>query len=369
MKAVARVRGRSLIAAAVGLVLALGATAPAWADSNDDLVAVDSRLGDAVTVFSDVYQDSSASNEDVTAAAETFSKAAGTAQTDFQSVADKSDGQVAAFAAQFATEAGDMSKAAADIADAFKAQDSAALTAAETALGTAVNAYDKSVGEYNTYLKTVGDPAYIGWLILLIVAVVLLVLALLFALLTRKQTGLTAAKADRKGNLRQSSLKRLRWMVVLWAAVFVVGAAIPFFQVAFAQPDASGNYTYRVFWYPLAAGAILTVVGVVQYFVAASQVRKNGSADPIGAPVATPDQGAPGVGYAPVDGQPPLAPPAGQPYAGQPYAPAPPQAPGYQAQSPVYEAPTAPEAPVDGSPSAPQAPSEPDGRVHGPAER
>lgn len=370
MKAAASVRGRSLIAAAIGLVLALGATAPAWADSNDDLVAVDSRLGDAVTVFSDVYQDSSASNEDVTAAAETFSKAAGTAQTDFQAVADKSDGEVSTFAAQFASEAGDMSKAAADIADAFKAQDSAALSTAESALGTAVDAYDKSADDYNTYLKTVGDPAYIGWLILLIVAVVLLILALLFALLTRKQTGLTQAKADRKGNVRQSSLKRLRWMVVLWAAVFVVGAAIPFFQVAFAQPDASGNYTYRVFWYPLAAGAILTIVGVVQYFVAASQVRKNGSAEPIGAP----DQGTPGVAYAPVDGQPPLAPPVGQPYtgqpyAGQPYAPAPPQAPGYQPQPPVYEAPTAPQPPVYESPSAPQAPAEPNVRTDGPTER
>lgn len=161
--------------------------------------------------------------------------------------------------------------------------------------------------------------------------------------------------------------------------MFVVGAAIPFVQVAFAQPDASGNYTYRVFWYPLAAGVILTIVGVVQYFVAASQVRKNGSAEPIGAPVATPDQGAPGVAYAPVDGQPPLAQPAGQPYpgqpypgqpyAGQPYAPAPPQAPGYQPQPPVYEAPTAPQPPVYESPSAPQAPAEPNVRTDGPTER
>ncbi len=338
-------RGTNAITAVVvALLMVIGIPTAAWADSNDDLTAVDSTLSTAVDAFISVYSDQTTSNEEVLAAAQTFTSDAQTAQTDFQSIADATDGDVARFAGRFADESGKMADASTAIADAFTSQDSTALTQAETDLGAAFDAYDATADEYNTYLKTAGDPSYIGWLIVLIVAVVLLILALLFALLTRKQTGLLPATENKKGKVQQASLKRLRWMVVLWAAVFVIGAAVPFFQVVFAQPDASGNYTYRVFWYPLAAGALLTIFSVVQYFRAAARVRREGSAEPF-------------------DPNAPLQPAPAQPAAEQPVpayggAPVPPAAaPAQPAAAPAQPA-TAPQAPpVSGPTDAPVEPT------------
>ncbi|MFD4959299.1 hypothetical protein [Microbacterium sp. NPDC058389] len=300
-------RARVTVAAVVaGVMLAIGASGAAWADPMDDLITVDGSLSAAVDAFATVYSDQTASNEDAAAAAETFQTAAESAQTDFQSIADEAtDAELAGYAEDFAGEAGDMAAAAGDIAGALGAEDVDALSQAETDLSAAMDAYSASADAYNAYLATVpvsplADPAFVGWLIVLAVAVVFLILALVFALVTRKHQGLLPAKPDKKGAMQQTSLQRLRWMVVLWAGVFVVGAAIPFFQVAFAQPDANGEYTYNVFWYPLAAGVVLSIVGLVQYFVAAATVRREGSAplydpnDPF--PLAA---GAPAVATAP----------------------------------------------------------------------
>ena len=346
-----------LVAVVAGLLLLVGAAAPAWADSADDLIAVDQTLGAAVDAFGAVYSDQSATLDDVTAAADAFTAAANTAQSDFSRIADGADTTVAGFATTFADHSGTMAAASDDISAAIAAQDGDALTQGENDLNAAMEAYSATVDEFNGYLKTAGDPTYIGWLIVLIVAVVLLVLALIFALLTRKQEGLLQPKADKKGNVTQSSLRKMRWMVVLWAGLFVVGAAITFFQVAFAEPDANGEYSFRIFWYPLAAGAILTVVSVVQYFIAASKVRAQGSAvayDP--ADPATHGALAQGVGYQPVppfDGAvagAPVVPPVADAPAAPPVvgAPVPPVTP------PAYEAPQVPEATQAQVPQAPQ---------------
>jgi len=274
----------TVAAVVTGVLLAVGASVPAWADSMDDLLAVDTSLSAAVDAFATVYSDQSASNEDAAAAAGTFQTAAESAQTEFQSIADETtDTELAAYAGDFSDEAGDMAVAAGDIVSAFGAEDADALSQAETDLSAAMDAYSASADEYNDYLATVPvspltDPAFVGWLTVLVIAVVFLLLTLVFALVTRKHQGLLPAKPDKKGAMQQTSLKRLRWMVVLWAGVFVVGAAIPFFQVAFAKPDENGEYTYNVFWYPLAAGVVLSIVGLVQYFIAAATVRREGSA-------------------------------------------------------------------------------------------
>ncbi len=303
-------RARVAVAAVVaGVMLAIGASGPAWADSMDDLIAVDDSLATAVDTFAGVYSDQSASNEEAVAAAGAFQTAAEAAQTEFASVADEaSDAELAGYADHFAGAAGDMASAAGDMVDAFAAEDSDALSQAETDLSTAIDAYSATADEYNAYLATspashMKDPAFVGWLTALVVAVVFLILTLIFALVTGKQQGLLPAKPDKKGNMQQTSLKRLRWMVVLWAGLFVVGAAIPFFQVAFAQPDENGEYTYNVFWYPLAAGVVLSLVGLVQYFMAAATVRREGSAPqydpsnpfPVAAGAAPVPQGAPAL--------------------------------------------------------------------------
>ncbi|WP_431800723.1 hypothetical protein [Microbacterium sp. bgisy203] len=332
---------RTMIALFAALLLALGAPLAASADVNDDMVAIDADLGTALDDFTSVYSDQSTSNEEVIAAAQTFETEATNAQDAFTKIASEQSGDVAGFAERFASASGDMATAAAGIADAFTAQDDAALATAENDLTAAINAYTSTVDDYNAYLKTAGDPAYGLWLTVLIIAIVFLVLALVFALVTRKQSGYLPPKTDKKGNVHQASLQRMRWMVVVWAGLFVVGAAIPFFQVISAEPDASGEYTYRVFWYPLAAGAILTIVSAVQYFIAAAKVRTEGSAAPVtgehNAPVngaaqpeavwaqpqAAPVQGAPAQA-APVQGAPVQGAPAqGAPVQGAPVQGAP----------------------------------------------
>jgi hypothetical protein len=66
----------TVAAVVTGVLLAVGASVPAWADSMDDLLAVDTSLSAAVDAFATVYSDQSASNEDAAAAAETFQTAA-----------------------------------------------------------------------------------------------------------------------------------------------------------------------------------------------------------------------------------------------------------------------------------------------------
>ena len=362
-------RARVTVAAVVaGVMLAVGASGPAWADSMDDLIAVDTSLSAAVDTFATVYSDQTASNEDAAAAAETFQTAAESAQTEFQSIADEAaDTELAGYAEDFAGEAGDMAVAAGDIVGAFDAEDPDALSQAETDLSAAMDAYSASADEYNAYLATVPvspltDPAFVGWLIVLAVAVVFLILALVFALVTRKHQGLLPAKPDKKGAMQQTSLKRLRWMVVLWAGVFVVGAAIPFFQVAFAQPDENGEYTYNVFWYPLAAGVVLSIVGLVQYFIAAATVRREGSAplyDPHAPfPVAADGAPVPTVPVAPAANAAGIPVPVAAPAPGAPMPPAPVLAAPVGAPAAPVGAPAAPAgaAPAAAAPAVPVAP-------------
>ncbi|MFE6736097.1 hypothetical protein [Microbacterium sp. NPDC057650] len=342
-----------IIAILAAMALALGAAAPASADEADDVLAADKALGTSLTTFSDALNDQSATAEDIQAAAETFQSEAEAAQKEFQALADGNSG-VAEYAKDFAKDAGEMADAAGAIADGITNQDQAALTEADAKMSDALDDYDATADKLNEYLKTAGDPTYMGWLIVLIVAVVFLILALLFALLTRKQQGLLPAKADKKGNIQQSSLKKLRWMVVLWAAVFVVGAAIPFFQIVFAQPDASGQYEIRIFWYPLAIGVVLSIVGVIQYFIAAGKVRREGSAaayDPNDPSTFGAVQGEGFSRVPPAESYQPV--PPGYEAQGTPVPPAPAQAADATAPAaPVAEAPVA-EASVAEAPAAP----------------
>lgn len=295
-------RARLTAAAVIAcLMMIAGAAAPAWADSTDDLTKIDQALTAAVEDFMTVYIGASSRLEEVAEAAQTFSASAKSAQSDFSAAAESSsDVTTAKYAKDFAVEAGNMASAVSMLATGFASRDESAVQQGESDLHAALDRYGALAHEYNGSLQTIGGPAFIGWLIVLIVAVVLMVVALIFALVTRQQ-GLLRPKTDKKGNVTQSSLKKMRWIVVGWAAVFVVGAAIPFFQVMFTKPDSTGQYTYRVFWYPLGAGVVLTIISIVQYFVSASRVRRHGSAvayDP--ADPATHAQPVHGDGYTPV---------------------------------------------------------------------
>lgn len=354
MTAIATRARLTVVAVIAGLMMIIGAAAPAMADTNDDIIAVHDELAAAGDTF---FADQSTEFEGAIAAVEAFKTAAETAQGKYDSIAkSSSDTGAAAFAKEFAGETGEMASAADALIAAFKAQDQGAAQKSQNDLNAAFESYDKSADKYNEYLKTAGSPDYIVWLIVLIIAIVFLVLALVFALLTRKQEGLLDPKVDKKGKVTQGSLKKLRWMVVLWAAVFVVGAAIPFVQILFAKP----GDTYRIFFYPLILGVILSIVGVIQYFVAASKVKKQGSAAAYDAnDPSTHGALAQSLNYQPVppvDGAAPqYAPVAPQADAAVQGAPVPPAAP--VAEAPV--APEAPSAPAEAAPAAPEAPADP----------
>lgn len=289
-KTVAAPRVVATIIASMLLIFGIGA--PAMADAIDDVSAVDQQFQADAMAFTVVYSDQSASAEDAATAASDFQQAAASAQHGFEQVAGGTDEEeIVAYAEEFARDAGDMSDASGEIADAFAAQDAEALAGAEESLWAAMDAYNATVDDYNEYLtalpvSALDDPAFTAWLNVLIIAVAFFLLSLVVAIVTRKQTGFLPPKTDKRGKVQQVSLRTLRLTVVGSAALFVVGAAIPFFQIIFAQPDANGEYTYRIFWYPLAVGAVLTVVGVVRYFLVAAKVRREGSApqhDPSGA--------------------------------------------------------------------------------------
>jgi hypothetical protein len=169
-----------------------------------------------------------------------------------------------------------MANAIDGMADAWAAGDSSAYVAAsddfdkaQSELASAGEAYDEYVA--NNPLDS-GDTLYILWFGLLLLSVVCLVVALIINALTRKQHGTTM-----RGN-KQVSLKDVRRNILVGAGIFVVGAAIPAAQYwwGMTHPNADGSFTYYIFWYPLAIGAILFVASAFQYVVVYAKIKKTG---------------------------------------------------------------------------------------------
>lgn len=326
-------------AAALAVLIGLGAAAPAFADTRDDLIAADESLTDYVNSFLDVVNDSSTSVEDVADAAQTFISDAQDSEAQFTQVADKeSDATVKGYAQDFASDTDDMITGAGEMSDAITAGDEDQYTDAVDDFNDAIDAYKSSADAYNQYIEdnplASGDPLYALWLVLLIVAVALLIATILFAVLLRNHHGALPPKPSRNGVVRQTTLRGLRRNLVIYAAIFVVGAAIPFVQYWIQAHNSDGDGTYFIFWYPLLAG-VLVIVFAIQYVITALKVRSNGSAPLLGDP-------AYGQSFGPVPGLP-----------GGPVGPAVPyQAPG-TAVPPPYAAPgAAPQAPFT-PPTAP----------------
>jgi len=272
---------RAVVASAVAVLIGLGGAAPAFASSQDDLSAADSQLGDAVDTLIQVVNDGSSSADDIVAGVDAFVPEAQDVADQFQQVADEaSDASIKGFSSDFAAETRSLITAAQDLSTSVTNQDQTAYGQAIDEFNDASDAYSATADDYNQYLEdnpvASGDTVYGIWFALLVIAVVLLAAAIVFAIVAKRHQGALPPKTGKDGKPRQTTLAALRRNMIIWSAVFVVGAAIPFVQYWILVHN--GGDSYYIFWYPLAAGAILLVVSVVQYIIATVKIHANGSA-------------------------------------------------------------------------------------------
>ncbi len=270
----------SIIGIVTALLLVIGIAAPAAADTRDDMISTDETLGRAYEDAIDVFNSSTSTAEDVVQALGDFATQAQQAATDYRGYATSGDAAMSGFSTRLATASDGMATAANDIVAALNAEDQTAYGDSIDALNQASDDYSATADEFNQYLAdnpiASGDPMYVLWFVLLIVSILFLLGAIAIFILGRKQQGALAAKTDRKGNTSQATLKGMRWGLLGLAALFVVGAAIPFVQYWIIAHD--GGSEYRVFWYPLAIGGVGTIVMAIRYFMAVAKVRREGSA-------------------------------------------------------------------------------------------
>ncbi len=299
------------ITAAVAILIGLGGASPALADTRDDVVTADSSLEDAVNAYLKVVNDSTTSSDDVDAAGQTFIAAATTAQGEFSSVAaTDSDATIKGYASDFATDAGKLIADVQAVSKALASQDETAFDQASTDFNSTIDAYQSTGDAYNQYLEdnpiASGDPMYAFWLVLLIVAAVVFVAVALLVIATRGRNGALPAKTQRNGAVRQTTLLGLRRGLLVYAGLFLVGAAVPFIQYWWMEHH--GGDHYYIFWYALGAGGVLTVVFLIRYFLAMAKVRREGSAPLVGAEAAAASTATPPTDGAPAAPADPYAP-------------------------------------------------------------
>jgi len=274
----------AIIGIIAALITVIGIQSPALADTREDMIATDEVFGMAFDDFVEVFNSSTATLDEVIEATDGFALAAGAAADEFRGhAAAAADPTMRDLAERFAVASEQMAEGATAVSAAILAEDQTAYDAGIETLAAGGDDYAALADAFNSYLAdnpiASGDPMYALWFVLLIIAILFLIGTIVLLVLARKQHGVLAAKPDRKGNVRQTSLSGLRWTLFGLAAVFVVGAAIPFVQYWFIAHDGGGEY--RVFWYPLAIGGVGTIIVAIQYAVAVRKVRRDGSAAPI----------------------------------------------------------------------------------------
>lgn len=274
-------RARVAVRAAIlGVLLATGAGGAASASETPDVVDVDATLGEAVDAFMTAYSDESVSVADVGAAARTFQSAAQSAAKSYRDIAARTpDRRRADYSSQLANHTTAWANAAGDMHHAIAVGDEPAMRAAESDFQAAAERYSGTANDYNKYVETSrsvpsSDATFAFWLSLLVIGAAYLTFTVLFAVLARKKHGALPPKTLKNGRVRQTTLKRLRYAMVLWGAVFFVGALIPFVQVLIASRRTAGDYHYVFFWYPLVLGVIFSVITIVRYLRGSAQVRR-----------------------------------------------------------------------------------------------
>jgi hypothetical protein len=150
------------------------------------------------------------------------------------------------------------------------------LEAATTDLESAGEAYDK-------YLKDnpleSGDTTYAIWYIVLIASLACLAIALIVFFVCKNQHGTVhKGEFDKNGKSKETTLKNLRKSILVAAVIFVIGAAIPAVQyyIAIHSVQSGEEFTYYIFWYPLAVGAFMFITALPNYFFQLSKLKKSG---------------------------------------------------------------------------------------------
>lgn len=161
------------------------------------------------------------------------------------------------------------------ISDALLAGDETAYQDAYANFEKVYSALMVASDAYDQYLQDnpldSGDTTYALWYTLLIISLVCLAAAIIVAVITRKQQGAIVGK-----NGRETTLKNVRRNVVIGAAVFVVGAAIPAAQYWMLVHSETGTGDYYILYYPLIIGAFLFLFSLVQYLATYTKLHKSG---------------------------------------------------------------------------------------------
>ena len=270
-------RLKSILIPIVAVLTLAFAAAPVFASTSDDLSAADRGLANVMeTLVSDMSRAENVSDLDQPIT--NFRTSAKYVKDEFARITReaKSDGwrQIAGKMAQAVD---DMLSATADLQSAITAQDQTAYVAASNKFNTAVNDYEQAAKDANEYAINHpldgGNTGWALWVVMLAVSVVCLVGALVANFLTRNQHGVIKEKDG-----KTFSLKQVRRNILIGAAVFVLGAAIPTAQYYYGMyhADAYGRFTYTIFWYPLVIGVVLFVLSAVQYVMSFFKLKQAG---------------------------------------------------------------------------------------------
>jgi hypothetical protein len=173
------------------------------------------------------------------------------------------------------------------LASSSDAMAQATLNQDDSAYWKAFNDFDATIDELNItseayvqYLKDnpleSGDGTYAMWFVILIISVACLVVAIIIVAAGRNQRGIVPGSED--GKKKPVNLSDVRRNILIAAVIFVVGAAIPAVQYYLAVQNAAAGeeFTYYIFWYPLAFGASWFVLSIFQYLFNYSKLKKSG---------------------------------------------------------------------------------------------
>lgn len=107
----------------------------------------------------------------------------------------------------------------------------------------------------------------------LTLAILCLVATIIFAFVSRSRHGDLSTK-DKDG--KEISLKNVRRNIVVGAAILVLGVAIPAAQYwwGMTHPNADGSFTYKIYFWPIAFGAVLFATAIVSYISTYSKIKK-----------------------------------------------------------------------------------------------
>jgi hypothetical protein len=263
-------------------ILSLGIVAqPALAASTSEQIGDQTvALVNAVDRFVDNFEVAE-TDAQATAATLALQSTMSLVRTNFEAAAESADNNdLKKYATEFATLAERFSVAAGQMNQAFIDADDTAYDVAVAAYNATLEDYNNKISSYNKLIAdnplASGDSTYILWFAVLALSVVCLVVAVVIFAAGRNQFGTIPGSED--GKKKPVSLKMIRRNILIGAAIFLVGAAIPAVQyyIAVHNVQYGERFDYYIFWYPLAIGVIMFVFNLFKYFITYAKLKKAG---------------------------------------------------------------------------------------------